>query len=291
MRLERLDHCNVCDGKDLLVLDAGRNIVQCRSCGYIFDNPRPSAEEIFSFYSRSGKYDSWLQELEPRERLWKKRLRKLLPFSKRGSLLDVGAGIGQFLALARASYSSVDGTEVSASAVQIARERYGLEIFHGTVEEFLRSGRTFDNVTLFHVLEHVHDPRKLLLACHSLLSPGGIIAVAVPNEVSSLRVVIHRVLRKLGLRNDQRGNVGLPLVRLDGSMNEIHLSHFTPRVLERLMTSCGFEPMRRDLDACLIATGFRKIREDAYYSFCRAILLAFRVNLYDAMLLIARKRP
>src|ERR1700733_9442543 len=129
MKTELLQQCKVCHGTTLDVVDAGCNGVRCRDCHYIFDSPRPTVEELISFYSRPTQYDSWLTELTARDRLWRRRLGKLKATRKPGSLLDVGTGIGQFLSLARSSYAEVYGTEVSASAVQIAKERYQLDLF------------------------------------------------------------------------------------------------------------------------------------------------------------------
>src|SRR5258708_803987 len=183
MRTELLQQCSVCGSTMLDVVDPECNVAQCRVCGFIFDNPRPTLEELIGFYSKPGKYDSWLNELGPRHRLWKRRLSKLRSTRKTGSLLDVGTGIGQFLDQARNDYREVYGTEVSSAAVKIASDKYNLDLFQGTIEEFNPRGKSFDNITLFHVLEHVTDPRLLLRKCHSLLSAEGILVVAVPNEV------------------------------------------------------------------------------------------------------------
>jgi hypothetical protein len=103
MKTELLQQCNVCNSTVLEVVDPDCNIVRCQACGYIFDNPRPTTEELITFYSRPTQYDSWLIELDVRDRLWKRRLSKLHPTKKPGSLLDIGTGIGQFLDVARNS--------------------------------------------------------------------------------------------------------------------------------------------------------------------------------------------
>jgi transcription elongation factor Elf1 len=77
METEFLQQCKICDSDSLGLLDPESNIAQCRTCGYVFDNPRPTLQELISFYSRPGKYDSWLDELGPRDRLWHRRLKKL----------------------------------------------------------------------------------------------------------------------------------------------------------------------------------------------------------------------
>jgi 2-polyprenyl-3-methyl-5-hydroxy-6-metoxy-1,4-benzoquinol methylase len=290
MKTESLHQCYVCRSTALEVVDADCNIAQCRSCGYIFDNPRPTIEELINFYSRPNQYDSWLTELRPRERLWKRRLSKLKPTIKPGTLLDVGTGIGQFLALARASYTAVYGTEVSESAIQIAKQKYQLDLFPGTLENVAIRSQVFDNITVFHVLEHVPDPRSLLNTCHRLLSAEGILVIAVPNEVASLRAFAGRILQKMGLRKQRRlGKFGLPLISLGPDTSEIHLSHFTPRVLQQLLQTEGFTIVENTLDPYYVATGTARAKADIYYYLCYALLRVFGVNVYDAMLVIARK--
>ena len=230
MQTEYLKQCNVCSGTLLEVVDGDCNIMRCQACGYIFDNPRPTMEELIAFYSRPTQYDSWLSQIPARDRLWMRRLKKLRSTRKPGSVLDVGTGIGQFLALARAFYTEVYGTEVSSTAVQIAKQRYNLDLFHGTIERVARQGKTFDNISLFHVLEHVPDPKSLLRTCHSLLSEKGILVVGVPNEVSSLRAAARRILRTRGRSNQyQLGKFGLPLISLAADSVEVTCLTSLPR--------------------------------------------------------------
>jgi 2-polyprenyl-3-methyl-5-hydroxy-6-metoxy-1,4-benzoquinol methylase len=264
--------------------------MQCGGCGYIFDNPRPTLDELVRFYSKPTKYDSWLNQLKARDRMWKRRLNRLRSTRRPGVLLDVGAGIGQFLALARGSYTEVYGTEVSDTAIQIAKQKYQLDLFPSTLENLAVEGQVFDNITVFHVLEHVPDPRSLLKTCHRLLCPQGILVIAVPNEVASLRAFAKRVLQKTRLRKPQRvGNFGLPLINLEADSGEVHLSHFTPKVLQRLLQTEGFSIVDNTLDPYYVATGLAKAKADIYYFLCYALLKMFRLNLYDAMLVIARK--
>jgi SAM-dependent methyltransferase len=290
MQNELLHQCLICNSGMLDMLDPVCNIAQCRACGYVFDNPRPTLADLIDFYSKPGKYDSWLEEIGARNRLWLRRLKKLRSTRKPGSLLDVGTGIGQFLAVARGTYDPVYGTEVSSTAVEIAKEKYGLNLFHGMLENMTGQHKTFDNITLFHVLEHVPDPRAVLETCHSLLSADGRLVIAVPNEVSSLRALKRKLSSKIA-KSKGAGILGLPRIALDGSVDEIHLSHFTPPVLHRLLQATGFSIMVSTLDPYYVRTGLRRLKTDLYYYFCSAIFHLFRLNVYDAMLVIARKTP
>jgi 2-polyprenyl-3-methyl-5-hydroxy-6-metoxy-1,4-benzoquinol methylase len=287
MKIEVVERCPLCDCSGLEPFDPMSSIVRCSDCGYIFDSPRPTAEEVAAFYSRPQQYDSWLTELGLRELMWKRRLSKLRSTRKPGTLLDVGAGIGQFLFLAQGLYQQVHGTEISAPAIEIAKSRYGLELFGGPFEELAGRNMVFDNITLFHVLEHVYDPRATLQLCWALLAPNGILVVAVPNEIDSLRGRLRRMKAKLGVAASKGS--GIPRIRLDCSLREIHLSHFTPAVLRKLLESTGFAVLRAIPDPYYVRTGISKWKADLHYAFCAAAAWLLGANLFDAMLVIARK--
>lgn len=289
MKTELLEKCNICGTAALEVVDADCDIVRCVECGYVFDNPRPTYEELVKFYSRPAQYDSWLEELPQRQKAWERRLRELRSTKKAGSLLDVGTGIGQLLAVARGSYE-VYGTEVSTVAVRIAQEKYGLKVFQGTIDDIDWKGKRFDNISLFHVLEHVPDPNATLQKCNALLVDQGILAIAVPNEVSSLRAIVRRKLTNAGLKKSRTlGKFGLPRISLGPESVEVHLSHFTPEVLDRLLKETGFSVVKRTLDPHFIITGIPRFRANLYYHFCSALQYLLHVNLYDTMLVIACK--
>src|SRR5262249_30276143 len=88
---EKVEQCPLCSGA-ITAYDPGYNRSKCRSCGYIFENPRPGFREIAEFYSRPAKYDSWLVLEGERASLWRRRLRLILQYRKHGTLLDVGTG-------------------------------------------------------------------------------------------------------------------------------------------------------------------------------------------------------
>lgn len=289
MILETLLACPSCGGDRIRTLDAVANICICESCRYIFDNPRPAVEELVRFYSQPTKYDAWLAEEAAREKLWARRLKLLRPVMKGGSLLDVGAGIGQFLNLARPYFASVQGTEVSESALEIARKKYGLCLRRGEIQAIDFDDQRFDNITIFHVLEHVPNPRLVLLRCAELLAPGGVLVTAVPNDVQSLRSRARRLLVALGKGSFSRNaTLGLPRLTLDGSNAEIHLSHFTAASLQKLVERCGFSVSARALDPYYTTTGPRGWKSSGFYQFCRAVNAVFGMNLYDTILMVAR---
>ncbi len=286
--METVLACNICRSDQIQAVDPEWNFCRCGSCGYVFDSPRPTIAELVAFYSQPAKYDSWLSAARARDALWKRRLKKLLPRKTTGNLLDVGAGIGQFLHHAKPFFADLQGTEVSGSALRVAREQYGLELHPGQVEELPLTLESFDNITLFHVLEHVPDPVKLVQRCNTLLRPGGVLTIAVPNDVLAWTSALKKLGKRLGLRPFQKFSPVLGISRA-GSSREIHLSHFTPSVLRRLLEENGFSILEESLDPYYASVGLRWAADALYFAFHRALLATLKINRYDTIWIVCRK--
>ena len=142
------------------------------------------------------------------------------------------------------------------------------------------------------MLEHVPDPSSLLKRCRGLLTEGGVLIIAVPNEINSF---IKRPAKRLSsiLRVGsfkEYGKFGLPEIVLDGSLSEIHLSHFTVEVLEKWLNLNSFIILEDRLDPYYSATGIRKRVHDLLFVVFSAIEAALGVNLYDSIWVAAKRR-
>ena len=288
METEIVTECNLCGSRELAFVDKKNGIGQCGSCGFVFDMERPISAEIERYYSREGKYDAWLSKEKERDILWRRRLEVVLKYRRSGTLLDVGTGIGQFLHFAR-EYFEGTGTEISTSGIEIARRKYGLAILNGTLEN-LAFDKKFDVITLYHVLEHVPDPSSTIRRCKDLLNSGGFLFIAVPNDVSRIRASIARLFRKLGIpKIHDHGVMGLPKLVLDGSLPEIHLSHFTSPVLRSFLERNGFEVVEDTLDRFYAESGGARLKNDLFYLIGMSARKLFGINIYSTILTIARK--
>jgi 2-polyprenyl-3-methyl-5-hydroxy-6-metoxy-1,4-benzoquinol methylase len=99
------------------------------------------------------------------------------------SLLDVGCGAGTFMATMRDLGWHVSGVETDPRAVERARER-GLDVRHAGLEQAGFASASFDVITMAHVIEHVHDPARLLAECRRILKPRGTLTILTPNSSS-----------------------------------------------------------------------------------------------------------
>jgi ubiquinone/menaquinone biosynthesis C-methylase UbiE len=286
--MESVNRCNVCRSDSIETIDLDYNFCRCTVCGYVFDSPRPTRSEVSDFYSQPAKYDSWIHEESGREALWKRRVRKMIPNSSQGNLLDIGTGIGQFLHHARQYFSTVEGTEVSTSAVLIAKEKYGLDIHCGELEELHLPQDSFDNISLFHVLEHVHDPNSTLQECRRLLRSNGTLTIAVPNDVHSWSSMRNRLGKMLGLKAYHQFSPKLGVSKA-GVSAEIHLSHFTSGVLKRLLRNHGFCVVEESIDPYYASGGAKRALHNIRYFFHSALFTCFGINRYSTIWVVSRK--
>jgi 2-polyprenyl-3-methyl-5-hydroxy-6-metoxy-1,4-benzoquinol methylase len=97
------------------------------------------------------------------------------------SILDVGSGYGTILGrLAELGYR-VRGIELSEERCQISRQLNDVPIMQSDLYALPDEIGRFDAVTLFHVLEHLHEPVRALQALRSRLHPRGCVLIEVPN--------------------------------------------------------------------------------------------------------------
>lgn len=282
---EVVEVCDVCGGRSFVSRDNEAAIVECRACGYRFVNPRPSQAEIAAAYSDEHFYDGWLEDDAGRQRMWRKRLRVVERRADGRRILDVGAGIGTFLWLAQQRGFQVVGSEVSESARQLARRRYGLDLLYGQAEQLRLGPASFDVITLWHVLEHVPSPTALLQVCHTALKPGGALVIALPNDSDGVMLpnaIKGKALAMLGKSHPPR-----PRYQRLMPGSEIHLSHFTPAVLKRLLDKTGFTLRWLSVDDHYPDPSWKTdLRVAAYRLFHRLT----GINPGDASLLLAERR-
>ena len=230
---EKLQRCPGC-GSTELAAAAEPDIAKCRECHLYFRNPRPTQTEIARSYNTGGTFEAWQEEEAARATMWERRLNIVQRYAASGRLLDLGTGDGRFLMTAQRMGYDVVGTEVSEAGASYARER-GFDVHLGQITDLALPAASFDLATIWHVLEHVPDPGAVLRKAHTLLRPGGILVVAVPNEENFF------VRQRFG---KAKGSPFDPL-KFGG---EIHLTYFRPSTLRSTLRTAGFEVLEFGVD-------------------------------------------
>lgn len=214
-------------------------LVCCQACGLIFQNPRPPLDLIGPYYPQQyGSYASAQQGLKGRRGLLGAIVRRgqnkrcalidqAVPDTGNARrLLDVGCASGLFLEAMQAHANwQVEGVELDAQTAHATSERLGVPVFAGPLEQARFADHAFDAITLWDVLEHLHDPLASLHELRRVLRPGGVLFVRVPNVASYVARLCGRYWS------------GYDLPR--------HMTLFTPRTLGHMLGVAGFRNLLR----------------------------------------------
>lgn len=165
-------------------------LTACESCNLIFTNPRPSKEHISKYYestdyiSHSNKTSSLTDVLYKLVRSYslRKKVQLINKFSTNRSLLDYGCGTGHFLLAAKKKGWTITGIEPNNQARNAAELKLDLQILSDLQNS--DNKEEYDVITLWHVLEHVHDLKETVNILKNKLSKTGKLIIAVPNPNS-----------------------------------------------------------------------------------------------------------
>ncbi|OGS18145.1 MAG: hypothetical protein A3J83_07430 [Elusimicrobia bacterium RIFOXYA2_FULL_40_6] len=217
-------------------------------------------------------YEQWLKDSEKRIELWKRRLAIIRAVSPKGAILDIGAGIGTFLQLAKQGGYIVTGTETSETAIHLAKKLYGVVLDAGQLSNINYDAASFDIITMWHVLEHVPFPSQVIKECFRILKPGGHFVVAVPNDME-FKGIIGECFGRSRYK---------PITFCD----EIHLTYFTTSSLNSALRKGGFDIILNGLDDY---SPVKNIKRRAKYLMSHLIESFMDVNIYDTLLAIGKK--
>ncbi len=183
----------VITAKDYTVTGQEFSIWQCKQCTLRFTQDVPSQSSISNYYqsdnyishtdTTKGFINSLYHLIRKRTLLQKRKLIERLTGLQRGSLLDIGAGTGAFSSYMQHAGWKVTGLEPDEQARKRAADLYGINLLPAG-ELYHMSARSYDAVTMWHVLEHVHDLHGYLHQLSGILSMKGIAFIAVPNYTS-----------------------------------------------------------------------------------------------------------
>jgi 2-polyprenyl-3-methyl-5-hydroxy-6-metoxy-1,4-benzoquinol methylase len=235
-----------CEAPDRFNPNSGQlfAIQRCLNCRMVYLNPRPRERDSGQFYEHADylPFASLAQKRSLTTRLyewlrranliWKRRtITNFLQQAKREaydraraanhklphipySLLDVGCGTGEFLAIMEAAGWQVEGLERDERAAGWARDNWHVPVMSGGVEQLAALERRFDVITLWHVLEHLYAPGPALKILADHLYEDGWLLIAVPN------------IDGIDARVYKSNWVALDAPR--------HVNHFSPETLARL---------------------------------------------------------
>jgi 2-polyprenyl-3-methyl-5-hydroxy-6-metoxy-1,4-benzoquinol methylase len=216
--------------KDFSVSQEEFQLVQCATCSFVFTQHIPDEKSIGPYY----KFDDYISHTDTQvglvNKLYhyirKKTLLKKLSWIKKytklnqGKILDIGCGTGAFLHTMQKNKWSIEGIEPDETARNKAKELYQLQP-NNPEKLFNYPNSEYDAITMWHVLEHVHELDAYMQQLKKLLKPDGSIFIAVPNYTS------------YDANHYKNYWAAYDVPR--------HLYHFSPQAMKVLATNNGFE--------------------------------------------------
>lgn len=288
--METIGYCLAChshsgpepymDASDHLVSRQVFSMQRCKQCGFVFTNPRPDPEEIGAYY-QSGQYTSHSEKatnllesiyVRVRSQMVKRKAGMVKRFLQKGAnILDIGCGTGHFLQALQVAGYRVMGVEPGEKAAQLASEK-GIKVVRSMTDVMVDHHPGFDLISMWHVLEHVHNLQEHLQQCQQMLKPGGILVVAVP-MCNSFDASFYK---------QHWAAYDLPR----------HLWHFTPDTLKLVVQKSGMQQIRlrrMPLDAFYIAM----LSEQYKKSLCKplAFARAMLIGMWSNAAAMLTKKP
>ncbi len=160
-------------------------IFECASCGLVFLSSFAHIKD--NFYENSNMHagkaldiDDWIKKTERDDLRRLEFLKGILP---RRSLLDFGCGTGNFITQATRLAGAVSGVEPE-SRLRGHFKRMRLTVYGSLAD--IPAGARYDIITLFHVLEHLPDPKATLTELSGFLKNRGQIIIEVPSADDAL---------------------------------------------------------------------------------------------------------
>ena len=231
-------HCPVCSSSDInplltvkdhSVSKEGFVVWQCGACTLRFTQDVPDEDSIGPYYqsqdyiSHSNTDKGLMNKLykQVRKHTLEQKATLIIHYTKpKGRILDIGAGIGAFLSVMKKKGWEIKGIEPDESARKNAEQFFQLSLEQPSALEQLTPG-TYDAITLWHVLEHVHQLHGYVEHLKNLLTPGGKIFIAVPNYTSADATAYRNFWAAYDVPR--------------------HLYHFSPKSIETLVGQHGLK--------------------------------------------------
>lgn len=216
--------CTACGQPGRSVVWNDLEILRCSECGLAW---RAAFDIEADYYVglHAGEEGVGEGKATARLRNARDRLGMIKAFLPQEGVCDIGCGDGSFLeALKEQGYRKLWGIEPSDFARSIAREK-GFDVTHEDVFGLLRlqQGRTLHALTLFHVIEHIANPRALLELFKNALPRGGILVIETPDADAAVqKVTNHR----------------------NALVYREHLFYWTKDSLSRILQQNGFRVVR-----------------------------------------------
>ena len=228
--------CNTTDiqqqlsAKDYTVSQEKFAVWHCNACTARFTQDAPAPDAIGAYYAsenyishsdtKKGIINSLYHLVRKRTLGAKRRLVINETVILKGRILDIGCGTGAFLDTMKEAGWSITGLEPDEAARKKAIELYDIHP-QEPGKLFELPAASFNAITMWHVLEHVHELHAYIKQIATLLAANGKLFIAVPNYTS----------KDAGMYKEYWAAYDVPR----------HLYHFSPQSMEKLLSIHGLK--------------------------------------------------
>jgi SAM-dependent methyltransferase len=202
----------------------GFRIARCSNCDFIFVNPRPPEKSLLELYSNGEQNPFFAADYEPVEYeqpVLSKIIGKIQNYVRKGGLLEIGCGRGDFLRIAQMHGFSVTGCDIFGGRKPAPE---GIAFYDGTLKEAKFPNDFFDVVVIRNLFEHLFDPNIELKEISRTLKPGGYLYLKVPNVAFEHGLLCQLVFGKTHVFDPP-----------------YHLNYFCPSSLQRFLKNGHFK--------------------------------------------------
>lgn len=250
VNFEYLNKCPNCKSKDFQILLSTRDqlnnlpgvfqLVKCKKCDLVFQNPRVCEEDIHLYYPETMGYYKPVKSKSEKNRYklilknfllkYSKRFRRLRLYPdfnndpsnlNKFKLLEIGCSHGARLKeLADIGWSNIMGIEMDQKSFEYAMNVRKLNIINTRIEDFDLGSEEYDVIIMSMVLEHLYHPFKSLIKITKGLKPGGQLLFSIPY----FKGIEYKLFGKY--------SYGLQL--------PTHITFFNKKILKDYLTSLGF---------------------------------------------------
>jgi len=229
-------NCPVCssENKNIKFTKNGFKYTECQNCTMLYVTPRPTFDILKSFYSNSVNYKFFNDYIFPasidirREKIFKPRVETVIKLCKENkistnSILEIGAGYGLFLEEMKKKdiFKNIMGVEASDSLHERSKE-LGFNVYNGIFEELVIDEK-FNVIVSFEVIEHIFNPKSVLINFFDILEDNGLLLMTFPNyngfDISTL-------------------------MEVSDTIDHEHLNYFNEKSIELLLGEIGFKDIR-----------------------------------------------
>lgn len=167
--------------------DTNWQILKCKKCSCFYLYPFPTQKQLNDAYNveyYGNTEEKFIPVIEKLigifRQLRARRLIKNIP--KNANILDIGCGNGKFLSqLNQMGDFNLFGTELGSKSSERALKISNINLAIGELSNANFQSNYFNTISLYHVFEHLQNPKNDLIIIKDILKPGGFVTISIPN--------------------------------------------------------------------------------------------------------------